>query len=85
MVRLLKRGSVFVCFLRSGVVGPALASTWEDLCCSPAVDLPIGFLESICSGKCKISQFMIEYPWPLQRVYTEGGRCAGLDSPGADV
>ena len=55
MARLLKRGSVFACFLRSGVVGPALASTWEDLCCSPAVDLPIGFIESICSGKRRIS------------------------------
>lgn len=32
---------MFACFLRYGVVGPALGSTWEDLCGSPAVDLLI--------------------------------------------
>lgn len=45
----------------------------------------LGFFESIYSGKCRVSRFMIEYPWPLQRVYMEGGRGVGLDSPGADV
>lgn len=42
------------------VVGPALTSTWKDLCCSPAVDLLNESFERLCSGKCRVSRYMIE-------------------------
>ncbi|CAP94709.1 hypothetical protein PCH_Pc18g04850 [Penicillium rubens Wisconsin 54-1255] len=56
-----ERGSVFACFLRYGVVGPALGSTWEDLCGSPAVDLLIDLsLYVLANGSmergCRTSQ-----------------------------
>lgn len=63
-----------VCLLSSiWKVGPALASTWEDLCCSLAVDLLNGF-EPLCSGKCRYPRFMINVSLALAEG-SMGGVC----------